>query len=63
MPQYFSGYRRLTYLAQVAAPERIAAARAAADRLGLAFAYRVTGYGGLERSLRIHVDRVPAWQS
>ena len=63
MPQYFGGYRRLTYLAQVAAPERIAAARAAADRLGLAFAYRVTGYGGLERSLRIHVDRVPAWQS
>ena len=63
MPQYFGGYRRLTYLAQVAAPERIAAARAAADRLGLAFAYRVTGYGGLERSLRVHVDRVPAWQS
>jgi hypothetical protein len=63
MPQYFGGYRRLTYLAQVEAPERIAAARAAADLLGLAFAYRVTGYGGLERSLRIHVDRVPAWQS
>ena len=63
MPQYFGGYRRLTYLAQVEAPERIAAARAAADLLGLAFAYRVTGYGGLERSLRIQVDRVPAWQS
>jgi hypothetical protein len=63
MPQYFGGYRRLTYLAQVAAPERIAAARAAADRLGLAFAYRVTGYGGLERGLRVHVDRVQAWQS
>ena len=63
MPQYFGGYRRLTYLAQVEAPERIAAARAAADRLGLAFAYRVTGYGGLERSLRVHVERVPAWQS
>jgi len=63
MPQYFGGYRRLTYLAQVEAPERIAAARAAADRLGLAFAYRVTGYGGLERSLRVHVERVPAWQN
>ena len=63
MPQYFGGYRRLTYLAQVEAPERIAAARAAADRLGLAFAYRLTGYGGLERSLRVHVDRVPTWQS
>ena len=63
MPQYFGGYRRLTYLAQVEAPERIVAARAAADRLGLAFAYRVTGYGGLERTLRAHADRVPAWQS
>ena len=63
MPQYFGAYRRLTYLAQVRAPERIAAAHAAADRLGLAFAYRVTGYGGLERSLHIHVDQVPAWQS
>jgi methylmalonyl-CoA mutase cobalamin-binding domain/chain len=45
------------------APERIAAARAAADRLGLAFAHRVTGYGGLERSLRATVARMPAWQS
>jgi len=63
MPQYFGGYRRLTYLVQVAAPERIATARAAADRLGLAFACRVTGYGELERSLRLHVDRLPAWQS
>jgi hypothetical protein len=63
LAQYFGNYRRLMYLAQIDAPERMADARAAAERLGLAFAHRVTGYGGLERTLRIHVDRVPAWQS
>ncbi len=63
LAQYFGHYRRLVFLVQVDAPERLAAARAAASRLGLAFAHRVTGYGGLERSLRLHVDRVPAWQS
>jgi hypothetical protein len=61
--QYFGHYRRLTYLAQVDAPERIVAARAAAERLGLEFTHRVTGYGGLERSLRATVERMPAWQS
>jgi hypothetical protein len=61
--QYFGNYRRLVYLAQVYAPERLPAARAAAERLGLAFAHRVTGYGGLERSLRVSVERLPAWQS
>jgi hypothetical protein len=60
---YFGNYRRLVYLAQVDAPERLPAARAAAQRLGLAFAHRVTGYGGLERSLRVSVERMPAWQS
>ena len=63
LAQYFGNYRRLVYLAQIDASERIADARAAAERLGLAFAHRVTGYGGLERTLRIHADRVPAWQS
>ena len=62
-PQYFGNYRRLVYLAQVDAPESIAAARAAAQRLGLAFAHRVTGYGGLERGLHATVLRMPAWQS
>jgi hypothetical protein len=61
--QYFAHYRRLVYLAQVETPERIAAARAAAERLGLEFAHRVTGYGGLERSLHATVERMPAWQS
>ncbi len=62
-PQYFGNYRRLLYLAQVDAPERIAAARAAAERLDLVFEYRVTGYGGLERGLRATVERMRAWQS
>ena len=64
--QYFGNYERLVYLAQVDAPERIGAARKAAERLGLAFEYRVTGYGGLETSLRATVARiasVPAWPS
>ena len=63
LPQYFGHYRRLMFLAQTDAPERIAAARAAADLLELAFAHRVTGYGGLAQGLRLHVDRTPAWQS
>ena len=63
MPQYFGHYRRLMFLSQIDAPERIAVARAAADQLGLAFAHRVTGNGGLARGLRLHVDRTPAWQS
>ena len=62
-PNYFGNYRRLVYLAQVDAPESIVAARAAAQRLGLAFAHRVTGYGGLERGLHATVLRIPAWQS
>ena len=62
-PHYFGNYRRLVYLAQVDAPESIVAARAAAQRLGLAFAHRVTGYGGLERGLHATVLRMPAWQS
>ena len=62
-PQYFGNYRRLVYLAQAASPERIADARLAAGRLGLAFEFRHAGYGGLERSLRAVRVEVPAWQS
>ncbi len=63
LAQYFAHYRRLVYLAQVPTPERITAARAAADRLGLAFEWRVTGYGDLERSLRRVSVGAVAWQS
>jgi hypothetical protein len=51
LPLYFGNYKRLIYLAQIESPELIAAARAAAARLGLAFEYRSTGYGDLERSV------------
>jgi hypothetical protein len=61
--QYFGNYRRLVYLAQLEVPERVAAARAAADRLGLAFLHRITGYGELQRSLRAAADPVPVWRS
>jgi len=61
--QYFGNYKRLVYLAQLPSPERIDDARVAAQRLGLAFDHRCTGYGELERSLRaVHVG-VPAWRS
>ncbi len=46
---YFAHYRRLVYLEQKADPALEAKARAAAERLGLAFEKRVTGYGDLAR--------------
>jgi hypothetical protein len=45
---YFGNYRRLVYLAQTDDPELVRRARAAADRLGLAFELRSTGLGELE---------------
>lgn len=47
LPDYFGSYRRLVYLAQTEDPSLTAMAQAAADRLGLAFERRVTGYGQL----------------
>ena len=44
---YFRHYRRVVYLAQFPDEALHARARAAADRLGLAFEARVTGPGGL----------------
>ncbi len=61
--QYFGNYRRLVYLAQSPSAERVAVARAAASRLGLAFEQHSTGYGDLERSLRRIATSSPAWQS
>jgi hypothetical protein len=51
LPVYFGHYRRLVYLAQTEAPALRAQAQAAAARLGLAFHYRLTGYGELQRRL------------
>ena len=47
--EYFGNYSRLIYLAQTENEELAAQARAAADKLGLAYEYRYTGYGELER--------------
>jgi hypothetical protein len=70
-PQYFGNYRRLVYLAQHEDAQLREQARQAAARLGLAFEYRFTGYGDLERTVvRFHrgaaCDLDPeqrAWQS
>lgn len=50
-PQYFGNYRRLVYLAQIEDAQLLELARKAAARLGLAFEYRFTGYGDLERAV------------
>lgn len=65
MPLYFGNYRRLVYLAQREAPGQREAGQAAADRLGLTYAYRVTGYGELEHSLRRSLphEGVITWQN
>lgn len=44
---YFGNYTRVVHLAQVDDPETRSRAEAAAERLGLAFAYRSTGFGEL----------------
>jgi len=49
---YFGNYRRLVYLAQSDDPALTAKARAAGERLGLAFERRYTGFGDLATSLR-----------
>ena len=63
LPVYFGNYRRLVYLSQLESPDRLADARAAAVRLGLAFEHRVTGYGDLEHSLRRASEGVVFWQN
>ncbi len=49
LPDYFGNYRRLLYLAQTDDDDLRARARAAAERLGLAYEERRTGYGDLFR--------------
>lgn len=48
---YFGNYEKLVYQAQTDDPALDALARAHADRLGLAYERRFTGYGDLERSI------------
>jgi hypothetical protein len=63
MNLYFGNYRKLVYLAQLESPQGMEAGQTAADRLGLEYEYRVTGYGGLEPSLRRAHIGVVAWQN
>jgi len=54
---YFGNYTRLVYLAQTDNPEWERAARDAAQRLGLRYERRHTGYGELEQTLRGVAER------
>ncbi|HGG05838.1 MAG TPA: DUF1638 domain-containing protein [Aliiroseovarius sp.] len=49
---YFGHYEKLVYLAQTDDDKLDQKARAAADRLGLAYERRFTGYGDLEAALK-----------
>lgn len=49
---YFGNYEKLVYQAQTDDPKLTAKAKLCADRLGLAFEHRFTGYGDLEVALR-----------
>lgn len=51
LPDYFGNYRRLLYLSQTDDEDLRRRARAAADRLGLEYEERRTGYGDLVPSL------------
>ena len=53
----FGNYTKLVYQAQVEDPALKAKAQDCAERLGLAFEYRFTGYGDLEGALKTQSDR------
>jgi len=68
--EYFRNYRKLVYLAQNARPDGEERARAIANRMGLEFEHRVTGYGELGTQLGALLasrrdanrSRDPQWQ-
>lgn len=51
LADYFGNYTKIVFLAQTRDPDLATRAEAAARRLGLAYEYRFTGYGELERDL------------
>jgi hypothetical protein len=61
--EYFRNYRRVVYLAQVANPQLQRQARDIAERLGLDYEQRVTGYGVLATSLTQMLVRRPPTSS
>ena len=56
---FFRNYSRLLYLSQAETPELVTKARRAADRLGLKFEHRPTGFGQLETGLNRFMGSVP----
>ncbi|MDP5216400.1 DUF1638 domain-containing protein [Ruegeria sp. 2205SS24-7] len=56
---YFGNYTKLVYQAQIDDPELTEKARACAERMGLEFERRFTGYGDLKTALAA-LDRDPA---
>ena len=62
LPLYFGNYQRIVYLAQTDSPALRAKAKHAAERLGLAYEYRFTGYGDLQSAVSAAAassDRLP----
>ena len=57
--QYFGAYERVVYLAQSEDERLLTSARAIADRLGLTFELRRTGYGELTELLSRWADSSP----
>jgi len=53
----FGNYTKLIYQAQTDDPALVDKARSCAERLGLAFEHRFTGYGDLENALRHQVAK------
>jgi hypothetical protein len=51
LPMYFGNYKRVVYLAQTHSKTQMAAAKEAAERLGLDFEYRFTGYGDMDTAI------------
>jgi hypothetical protein len=52
LPLYFGNYTKIVFLAQTRNEDLAKKAMEAARRLGLAYEYRFTGYGELERDLK-----------
>jgi hypothetical protein len=63
LPVYFGNYKKLVYLAQAESAQGRALGQGAADRLGLAYEYRLTGYGELAGSLSQVNEKVIQWQN
>lgn len=63
LPVYFGNYKKLVYLAQAPSTEGKLLGQRAANRLGLAFEYRITGYGELASSLSQVNEKVIQWQN